>query len=99
MSTYNKLFFNNTSWHSHIYKFKFIYINFCNAQILCSDWKTSDQNNTVVQSMLSVNQFKRFNLNSQVYYYVCLTFVISVSKNIENKSKFFVIWHQLNCSQ
>ena len=50
-----------------------------------SDWKTSDQNNTVVQSMLSVNQFKCFNLNSQVYYYVCLTFVISVSKNIENK--------------
>ena len=70
----------NTSWHQHIKN-----INFCNAQILCSDWKTFDQNNTVVQSMLSVNQFKRFNLNSQVYYYVCLTFVIAVSKNIENK--------------
>ena len=33
-----------------------------------------DQDNTVVQSMLFVNQI---NLNSRVLYYVCLTFVIS----------------------
>ena len=71
----------NTSWHPHIKN-----INFCHAQIPCSEWKTSsDQNNTVVQSMLSVNQFKRLNLNLQVYYYVCLTFAILVRKNIENK--------------
>ena len=63
----------NTSWHPHVKN-----INFCNAQILCSDWKTSDKNNTVVQSMLSVNQFKRFNLNSQVYY--CLLNFCDISK-------------------
>ena len=86
MSTYNKLFFNILTLHdTRTYINLNLYINFCNAQILCSDWKTSDQNNTVVQSMLSVNQFKRFDLNSQVYYYVCLAFVVSVSRNIENK--------------
>ena len=81
MSSYNKLFFNILTLHgTRTYINLNLYINFCNAQILCSDWKTSDQNNTVVQSMLYVNQFKCFNLNSQVYYYVCLTFVISVPK-------------------
>ena len=67
MSSYNKLFFNILTLHDTCTYINLnLYINFCNAQILYSDWKTSDQNNTLLQSMLSVNQFKCFNLNSQV---------------------------------
>ena len=42
----------NISSHPHIKN-----INFCYAEILCSDWKTSSgQNNTVVQSMQLIYQ-------------------------------------------
>ena len=75
----------NTSSHPHIKS-----INFCYPEILCSDWKRSDQNNTAAQSMLSFNQiqFKQFQFTSLLLCLLNFCHIrkaLPVSKNIKNK--------------